>query len=206
MTHWSLETSDFGSAQWVSSLLTFDSLKCLFCLDNRLREGSGHRMGWILEKIQTAFDPPPPLLENIWQIFMTDMVAYIQGDMMTGQYEMHAHAFFKVCLVLIFLNTIVEKHSLKPEITPLYRCHAHDKVTFWAVQDSKKSWRACLLKIKTHIIQNRNLQQLQSKQLWQRAQSVAPLFLSEKRTSEQNFEFGENLTTNHRNHCYGAGF
>ena len=35
------------------------------------------------------------------------------------------HAFFKVCLVLIFLNTIVEKkHTLNPEITLLYQFHA----------------------------------------------------------------------------------
>ena len=33
-------------------------------------------------------------------------------------------AFFKVCLVLIFLNTIVEKHTLNPEITLLYQFHA----------------------------------------------------------------------------------
>ena len=32
------------------------------------------------------------------------------------------HAFFKVCLVLIFLNTIVEKHILNPEITILVFC------------------------------------------------------------------------------------
>ena len=30
----------------------------------------------------------------------------------------------KVCLVLIFLNTIVEKHTLNPEITLLYHFHA----------------------------------------------------------------------------------
>ena len=36
---------------------------------------------------------------------------------------MHAHAFFNVCLVLIFLNTIVEKHTLNPEITILYQFH-----------------------------------------------------------------------------------
>ena len=28
---------------------------------------------------------------------------------------MHAHAFFKACLVFIFLNTIVKKHTLNPE-------------------------------------------------------------------------------------------
>ena len=37
------------------------------------------------------------------------MVAYRQGGMWARYYEMHAYAFFKVCLVLIFLNTIVEK-------------------------------------------------------------------------------------------------
>ena len=34
---------------------------------------------------------------------------FMQGGMRARQYEMHAYAFFKVCLVLIFLNTIVEK-------------------------------------------------------------------------------------------------
>ena len=38
---------------------------------------------------------------------------------------MTTRAFFKVCLVLIFLNTIVEKHTLNPEITLLYQFHAH---------------------------------------------------------------------------------
>ena len=36
---------------------------------------------------------------------------------------MHAHAF-KVWIVLIFLNTMVEKHTLNPEITLLYQFHA----------------------------------------------------------------------------------
>ena len=40
---------------------------------------------------------------------------------------------------------------------------------------SHVSTTACLLIIQKHIIQNRNLQQLQSKQLRQRAQSVAAL-------------------------------
>ena len=35
---------------------------------------------------------------------------------------MTAGAFSKVCIVLIFLNTIVEKHTL--EITLLYQFHA----------------------------------------------------------------------------------
>ena len=39
-----------------------------------------------------------------------DMVAYMQVAMRAREYEMHAHAFFKVCLVSIFLNTIVEKN------------------------------------------------------------------------------------------------
>ena len=36
---------------------------------------------------------------------------------------MTTRAFFKVCLVLIFLNTVVEKHTLSPEITILYQFH-----------------------------------------------------------------------------------
>ena len=59
---------------------------------------------------QTAFDPPPSFSEDYVAIFfIMDMVAYMQGGMRARKYEMHAHAFFKVCLVLIFLNTIVEK-------------------------------------------------------------------------------------------------
>ena len=42
---------------------------------------------------------------------------------------MTIRAFFKVCLVLVFLNTIVEKHTLNPEITLLYQFHAQ-KVLF----------------------------------------------------------------------------
>ena len=42
------------------------------------------------------------------------MVAYMQGGMRATQYEMHAHAFFKVCLVLICPNTIVEKTYPEP--------------------------------------------------------------------------------------------
>ena len=37
---------------------------------------------------------------------------------------MTTRAFFKVCLVLILLNTIVEKHTLNPEIALLYQFHA----------------------------------------------------------------------------------
>ena len=37
---------------------------------------------------------------------------------------MTTRTFFKGCLVMIFLNTIVEKHTLNPEITLLYRFHA----------------------------------------------------------------------------------
>ena len=36
---------------------------------------------------------------------------------------MITRAFFKVYLVLTFLNTIVEKHTLNPEITILYQFH-----------------------------------------------------------------------------------
>ena len=57
---------------------------------------------------------------------------------------MHAHAFFKVCLVLIFLNTIVEKHTLNPEFTFLYQVHAQKalfkvpkicNINFWIEKD-----------------------------------------------------------------------
>ena len=37
--------------------------------------------------------------------------------------RLQAHAFFKVCLVLIFLYTVVEKHSLNPDISILYQFH-----------------------------------------------------------------------------------
>ena len=39
---------------------------------------------------------------------------FMQGGMRARQYEMHAYAFFKVCLVFIFLNTIVEKAYPEP--------------------------------------------------------------------------------------------
>ena len=44
------------------------------------------------------------------KFFRIDVVAFMQGGMMARKYEMHAHTFSKVCLVLIFLNTIVEKN------------------------------------------------------------------------------------------------
>ena len=37
---------------------------------------------------------------------------------------MTTRAFFKMCLVLIFLNTIVEKNTLNPEITLFYQFYA----------------------------------------------------------------------------------
>ena len=45
---------------------------------------------------------------------MTDIVAYMRGGMMARKYEMHAHTFSKVCLVLIFPNTIVEQTYIEP--------------------------------------------------------------------------------------------
>ena len=57
---------------------------------------------------------------------------------------MTTRAFFKVCLVLIFLNTIVEKHTLIPEITLLYQFHAQKalfkvpkicNINFWIEND-----------------------------------------------------------------------
>ena len=49
-----------------------------------------------------------------------------------------------VCVVLIFLNTIVEKHTLNPEITLLYQFHAQKalfkvpkicNINFWIEND-----------------------------------------------------------------------
>ena len=53
---------------------------------------------------------------------------------------MTTRAFFKVCLVLIFLNTIVEKHALNPEITFVYPFHAQKvpkicNINFWSEND-----------------------------------------------------------------------
>ena len=53
-------------------------------------------------------------------------------------------ALFKVCLVLIFLNRIVEKHTLNPEITLWDQFHAHKallkvpkicNINFWIEND-----------------------------------------------------------------------
>ena len=59
---------------------------------------------------------PPPLIfrKSCCKFLIMDMVAYMQGGMKARQYEMHAHALFKVCLILIFLNTIVEKTYPEP--------------------------------------------------------------------------------------------
>ena len=57
---------------------------------------------------------------------------------------MTTRAFFKVFLVLILLNTIVEKHTLNPEITILYQFHAQEalfevpkicSLDFWIKRD-----------------------------------------------------------------------
>ena len=46
------------------------------------------------EKFQTAFDPPPSCSENyVANLFMMDMVEYMQGGTRARQYEMHAHDF-----------------------------------------------------------------------------------------------------------------
>ena len=63
-----------------------------------------------LEKFKTAFDPPLPFLENYIAIFY-DRNGCINAKRYDGQIvQGFRGAFFKVCLVLIFLNTIVEKN------------------------------------------------------------------------------------------------
>ena len=57
-----------------------------------IREGSGYRIRWI--KIPKGLWPPPLIFGKLCcKFFMTDMVAYMQGGMMTRQYQMHAHDF-----------------------------------------------------------------------------------------------------------------
>ena len=58
-------------------------------------------------------------------------------------------AFFKVCLVLIFFNTIVEKHTLNSEITLLNQFPAQKalfkvpkicNINFWIENDPPPLW------------------------------------------------------------------
>ena len=62
---------------------------------------------------------------------------------------MTTRAFFKVCLVLIFLNTIVEKHTLNAEVTLSYQFHVQNglfkvpkiyNINFWSENDPPPLW------------------------------------------------------------------
>ena len=57
-----------------------------------LRDGS--KSDEFSEIFQTAFNPPPLIFGKLCcNFFMADMVAYMQGGMMTRQYQMRAHDF-----------------------------------------------------------------------------------------------------------------
>ena len=49
-----------------------------------LGKGDAIKLDEFLENFQTAFAPPPSFLENYIEIFMTDMVAYMRGDIVAG--------------------------------------------------------------------------------------------------------------------------
>ena len=71
------------------------------------------------EKLQTAFDPPL-IFGKLYCNFFYNGYSCIYARRYEGQIvEGFRSAFLKVCLALIFLNTIVEKHTLNPEITLL---------------------------------------------------------------------------------------
>ena len=56
-------------------------------------------------------DPPPPLS------FSQNYIAnFFNGYWIMEKFQRGGSAFIKVCLVLIFLKTIVEKHTLNPEV------------------------------------------------------------------------------------------
>ena len=85
----------------------------------RLREGSGPRLPNRMNFRKNSKRPltSPSFSENhIANFFM------IYARRYDGQYGFRG-TFFKVCLVLIFLKTIVEKHTLNPEITILHQFH-----------------------------------------------------------------------------------
>ena len=67
-----------------------------------LGKGPATKSDDFFEKFRMTFDPPPSFLGNYVAIFYMDMVAYTRRY--EGQYEMQAHAFFKVCLVFIFIR------------------------------------------------------------------------------------------------------
>ena len=60
----------------------YTALLCLNCLG----KGPATKSDEFLEKCQTDFDLPPPLIfgEFYCNFFMTYMVAYMRGDMMAG--------------------------------------------------------------------------------------------------------------------------
>ena len=95
-----------------------------------LGKGPATKSDDFFEKFRMTFDPPPSFLGNYVAIFYMDMVAYTRGY--EGQYEMQAHAFFKVCLVFIFIRpesdhwlclslTHSLTHSLTDSLTPVYQ-------------------------------------------------------------------------------------
>ena len=87
-----------------------------------LGKGPATKSDDFFEKFRMTFDPPPSFLGNYVAIFYMDMVAYTRRY--EGQYEMQAHAFFKVCLVFIFSIQLLKKHTLSPEMTLLCQTHA----------------------------------------------------------------------------------
>ena len=49
-----------------------------------LGKGPATKSDEFLEQFQTAFEPPPHFWKIYCRFFMTDMVAYMRGDMMAG--------------------------------------------------------------------------------------------------------------------------
>ena len=97
----------YFAAKMCSVVIIFDSFSCLgrVVLPNRMnfeKNPNGLRL------------PPPHFWKIILQFFMTYMVAYMRGSMMARQQSEFRGAFFRVCLVLSFVNTIVEKTYPEP--------------------------------------------------------------------------------------------
>ena len=84
-----------------------------------LGKGQATKSDKLSEKFQTAFGPPPHFRKIMMQIFYDRY-----GCIYARRYDGHTvwnggggkfrSAFFKMCLVLIFLNTMVEKTYPEP--------------------------------------------------------------------------------------------
>ena len=79
----------------------------------RLRDGWRHQNGWIFGKVPNSFWPPPSFSESYIANFLNWLRSLQKMEPIETSIWGFRTAFLKMYLVLIFINTIVEKHNLK---------------------------------------------------------------------------------------------